>query len=180
MKWSIWRFLLVWLFYGILSILALTFSSTGWTALIILMGTTIFYGGVLVISTVISLIFASQGIKEVLVSKKVLRSIVFLQVLTILFNYGDCGDNPGGSIFLLRIFSSNDCLISSSGSNPLIWVFLGLISLLAFSYLISLGVMYWKSGRQKSSTTLSLIIIYLLTIVIIFITLANMFHWFSP
>lgn len=85
-------FLLLWFGYAIISILALFLSSGGWTALMMLVYGFIFYG----ILSLIVLVTASNKLIakkfKVTVDDRILLILIFVHLLALTGNIGDCGD----------------------------------------------------------------------------------------
>ena len=157
------QFFLFLVAYSIISMIALFYSSSGWSPFLILAFSAFFYGSVLCFAAITSIILYAQGSRKVIVSKKILMFIIILQVLTILFNCGDCGDTPGNSIFLFRVlFPNHNCSSLNLEFYTILHtilfygktLFSGLLILYSFSYLIGLGIIYWNSRPQKKSSLL--------------------------
>src|SRR3989338_11373182 len=172
------QFFLFLVTYSIVSMIALFYSSSGWTPFLMLAFSAFFYGSVLCFAAITSIILYTQGTRKVVVSKKILMFVIVLQVLTLLFNCGDCGDAPGNSIFLFRLlFPNHHC--RGTNLEPYKIFCSGLLMLYSLSYLIGLGIIYWKSRVQKKTSTILLVTIYTL-ISIVAIVIFSLFLGFPP
>ncbi len=104
---KIWIFFVLFLLYNIISGVIFCFTSGGWTVLSVLS----FVGnGYLLITVIVFiriLILQISNRRYISIPKRKLCILAVLQILAILFNYGDCGDTSGSYSFFERILGIN-------------------------------------------------------------------------
>jgi hypothetical protein len=160
------------------SVMLVALTSAGWTgALGIFPGSAIFYIGLFVAMAIISLVLHMLGAREVILAKGALIYIAIVQVATLVLNYGDCGDAPGGSAFVFRLFmSQKDICRTGSPFASSTWslISLSLFALLALSYVVILGLSFWDARPKTTTSTVTLGSIYAVLFVAI-TTLVSLF-----
>ena len=140
---SITRYLVLSVIYTVLSTLAFLLTTGGWIGFLIISPLILIGMGLILISTLIKSWRLRNEYKSVTLPVSGLKVIFLLQLVSLLVNYSDCGDNPGGSILLIRIFSpENWCQYDFLNFIP----FLFLSGIYGISVLVFIMVL---EGRKK-------------------------------
>jgi len=150
--WPFWGLLVL---YSVVSAILLFITSSGWTSFIfILPATIIFYSSLIFISFVLTLVLYTVGGRMISISRKHIYILLGLQLITLLLNTGDCGDNEATLTFIFRVFLPDRMLCKSDYifSSPLM-VTLAL-SLIASLAVVTLGILakaYWEARPANKS-----------------------------
>lgn len=97
-----WLLLLTYFIYGLISIYLFIISSAGYTQLIVFLLWTAFYIVTSVILLVIIIKLRSMNISTVYFTHKLIFTLLFFQIMTILFNTGDAGDSSSCVPFFIE------------------------------------------------------------------------------
>ena len=145
-KLSLWEFLVLLFVYSLVSIGIFTLSSGGLSILFILPGTVLFFTVIFLLAGITSLVFYRRGIREIVISKKVLSLVAVAQILTIFLNYGDCGDSDGSYLFFQRFGGINPsaCYLTTPTPSAPILVTQVAYFLFAVVFLVALIRTLWK------------------------------------
>lgn len=148
MTMGIWRFFFLVLIYSIVSWLAFAFTSGGWAGVLFLVffGPAVF-GTLVLITFIASLVYGYKKKSKVGPPNYLLLLIIPVQVILLLFNVGDCGDNtPGTYLFYETVLNSGliRCHETSSLVISLWWTPVAVLWIL-----LLLGFLFLSFKRSK-------------------------------
>jgi len=152
-QYSIWFFFSLFFLYALISTFLFTVTAGGWTGLLLVAPAwLIAYGVTSLVLLVIAVMKTLQKKKKITLNTKILPFLLGAQVLTMLLNIGDCGDDPGVYAFWqVTLYGAEAFCWPNPGSdiNTLV-VFLG-ISIAIYVALLLMFLSSMKSADASSS-----------------------------
>jgi|SRR3989344_1170632 len=178
---GLWNFASLLLGYSIVSLVLLLSTVAGWAVLY----TPAIWAPFFLVAYLLAIISTfkvhARGVRTLHIPRAWLLTLLVLQLLTLLFNIGDCGDSPGTFLFLERIMvSSNFDLLCGSEPTPLHafhWVSLPLFISFMMTYLYTVGKTFWMALQAQGMSPAPVRRLYVTTLVIISVIIALFFVW---
>lgn len=145
MKVNKWYFWIIFILYSIVSIASFVFTSGGWIAFVYILPDTVLVFGIISFVLLISNLVLKNK-KEVFLPKDLLYFLIIIQVLTVAFNFGDCGDGSGSFQFFQTLMGANGWGLCNTGREAPLPV---ITPILYFGYLLVLLVFLGRSYQSS-------------------------------
>lgn len=126
---SVRRFTLFFFLYALISVLVYFLTSAGWTWLYYFFVAAPFFLVLTIIAGTSSFFAKRRGVSSFHFSSWLVAIVFILQIVILLFNYGNCGDASGNFNFLQRVLGLSKCS-GGAGGEINAWIPFGFIVLL--------------------------------------------------
>lgn len=125
-------------------------TSMGWSTALLGFYVAIFGMGIIIFVVLSAILLSSRGVHKVVFSKNLLIITMGFLVIALLFNHGDCGDNPGSFFFYERLVTDLSDLCSGEYATveqlSLSAAIIGIYSLSLIIFLLSAVIASFKKS----------------------------------